>query len=159
MQREVVAVSGARTAIGAFGGSLKDVPVVELGALVINEALKRAGLRPESGDELLSYGADALKPDGTIELEKRHHDYDSSLRPVQVDEVIMGNVLQGGQGQNTARQACINAGIRKETPAFTVNKVCASGLKAITLGADAQGSLGISYGRRGQRRDYRPHGL
>jgi acetyl-CoA C-acetyltransferase len=137
MQREVVAVSGARTAIGAFGGSLKDVPVVELGALVINEALKRAGLRPESGDELLSYGADALKPDGTIELEKRHHDYDSSLRPVQVDEVIMGNVLQGGQGQNTARQACINAGIRKETPAFTVNKVCASGLKAITLGAEA----------------------
>jgi acetyl-CoA C-acetyltransferase len=137
MPREVVAVSGARTAIGAFGGSLKDVSVVELGALVIKEALKRAGLRPESGDELLSYGADTLKSDGTIELEKRNYDYDSSLRPVQVDEVIMGNVLQGGQGQNTARQACIRAGVRKETPAFTVNKVCASGLKAITLGAEA----------------------
>jgi len=137
MQREVVAVSGARTAIGAFGGSLKDIPAVELGALAIKEALKRAGLRPESGDELLRYGADAIKSDGMIELEKKHHDYGSSLRPVQVDEVIMGNVLQGGQGQNVARQACIHAGIPKETPAFAVNKVCASGLKAITLGAEA----------------------
>jgi acetyl-CoA C-acetyltransferase len=137
MKREVVAVSGARTAIGAFGGALKDIPVVELGAAVIKEALKRAGLRPESGDELLGYGAEALKPDGVIELEKRHHDYAPSSRTVQVDEVIMGNVLQGGQGQNAARQACIYAGIPKETPAFTVNKVCASGLKAITLGAEA----------------------
>ena len=137
MQKEVVVVSGARTAIGAFGGSLKDIPVVQLGATVIKEALRRAGLRPKSGEELLSYGPDALKPDGIIELEKKHYDYDSSLRPVQVDEVVMGNVLQGGQGQNSARQACINAGIPKETPAFTVNKVCASGLKAITLGAEA----------------------
>ncbi len=137
MQKEVVVVSGARTAIGAFGGALKEIPVVELGAAVIKEALKRAGLRPKSGEGLLAYGPDALKSDGIIELEKRHHDYDSSLQPVQVDEVIMGNVLQGGQGQNTARQACINAGIPKETPAFTVNKVCASGLKAITLGAEA----------------------
>ena len=137
MQREVVAVSGARTAIGAFGGSLKDIPVVELGAAVIKEALKRAGLRPKSSEELLGYGPDALKSDGIIELEKKHYDYDSSLHPVQVDEIIMGNVLQGGQGQNTARQACIYAGIPKETPAFTVNKVCASGLKAVTLGAEA----------------------
>ena len=137
MQKEVVVVSGARTAIGAFGGSLKGMPVVELGAAMIKEALKRAGLRPKSSEELLSYGPDALKPDGIIELEKKHYDYDSSLRPVQVDEVVMGNVLQGGQGQNAARQACIHAGIPKETPAFTVNKVCASGLKAITLGAEA----------------------
>jgi acetyl-CoA C-acetyltransferase len=137
MQKEVVAVSGARTAIGTFGGSLRDIPVVELGAAVIREALKRAGLRPESTEELLSYGPDALKSDAMVELEKKHHAYDSSLRPVQVDEVVMGNVLQGGQGQNTARQACIYAGIPKETPAFTVNKVCASGLKAITLGAEA----------------------
>jgi len=72
-----------------------------------------------------------------IELEKKHYDYDPSLREVQVDEVIMGNVLQGGQGQNTGRQAAIYAGIPKETPAFTVNKICASGLKAITLGAQA----------------------
>jgi acetyl-CoA C-acetyltransferase len=137
MQKEVVVVSGARTAIGAFGGSLKGATVVELGALVIREALKRADVRPKSGEQLLSYGPDALKPDGIIELEKKHDDYDSSLQPVQIDEVIMGNVLQGGQGQNTARQACIYAGVPKETPAFTVNKVCASGLKAITLGAEA----------------------
>ncbi len=137
MAREVVVVSGARTAIGAFGGSLKDIPVVELGAIVIKEALKRASLRPKSSEEALSYTPDALKCDGMIELEKKYYDYDSSLRPVQVDEVIMGNVLQGAQGQNVARQASIYAGIPKETPAFTVNKVCASGLKAITLGAEA----------------------
>ena len=137
MQKEVVVVSGARTAIGAFGCALKDIPVVELGAAVIKEALKRAGLKPKSSEELLGYGPEAVKVDGIIELEKKHCDYDSSLRPVQVDEVIMGNVLQGGQGQNIARQACIYAGIPKETPAFTVNKVCASGLKAITLGAQA----------------------
>jgi len=137
MQKEVVVVSGARTAIGTFGGCLKDIPAVQLGATVIKEALRRAGLKPKSGEELLGYEPDALKPDGIIELEKKHYDYDSSLRPVQVDEVVMGNVLQGGQGQNSARQACIYAGIPKETPAFTVNKVCASGLKAITLGAEA----------------------
>jgi len=137
MEKEVVVVSGARTAIGAFGGSLKDIPVVDLGVTAIKEALKRAGLRPKSSEESLGYGPDILKSDGIIELEKRHYDYDSSLRPIQIDEVIMGNVLQGGQGQNTARQACIYAGIPKETPAMTVNKICASGLKAITLGAQA----------------------
>lgn len=135
--KEVVIVSGVRTAIGTFGGSLRDVPVVQLGALVIGEALKRAGLRPRSGRELLSYAPQAIKESGLVELEKAHSDWDDSLREVQVDEVIMGNVLQGGQGQNTARQATIYAGIPKETNAFTVNKVCASGLKAITLGAQA----------------------
>ncbi|MDH4067778.1 MAG: acetyl-CoA C-acyltransferase, partial [Dehalococcoidia bacterium] len=85
MQKEVVVVSGARTAIGAFGCSLKDIPVVELGSAVIKETLKRAGLRPKSGEEFLGYGADALKSDGIIELEKKHYDYDSSLRPVQID--------------------------------------------------------------------------
>jgi acetyl-CoA C-acetyltransferase len=135
--KEVVIVSGCRTAIGTFGGSLRDVPVINLGSLVIKEALKRVGLRPKSGEKLLSYGPDALKSDGIIELEKNHYDYDSSLREIQVDEVIMGNVLQGGQGQNTARQAAIYAGVPKETPVFTVNKVCASGLKAITLGTQA----------------------
>ena len=134
---EVAIVSGARTAIGAFGGSLKDMPVVNLGSLVIKEALKRACLRPKYSKELLGCGPDALRNDGIIELEKKYYDWNPSLREVQVDEVIMGNVLQGGQGQNTARQAAICAGIPKETPAFTVNKVCASGLKAITLGAEA----------------------
>jgi len=134
---EVVIVGGARTAIGTFGGALRDVPVVELGALVIKEALRRAGLRPKSGEKLLQYAPDSLMGVGVIDLERQHYDWDESLREVQVDEVIMGHVIQGGQGQNTARQATIHAGLPKETNAFTVNKVCASGLKAITLGAQA----------------------
>jgi acetyl-CoA C-acetyltransferase len=71
------------------------------------------------------------------ELEKSHHQWDESAEGVQVDEVIMGNVLQAGQGQNPSRQAMIHAGIPKETNAFTINKVCASGLKAIALGAQS----------------------
>lgn len=133
--KEVVIVSGVRTAIGAFGGSLRDVPVVQLGALVIKEALRRAGLRPKVSDKLLGYIPDATK--GVTKLEKTHYNWDDSLKPVQVDEVIMGNVLQGGQGQNPARQAAIYAGIPKEATAYTVNMVCASGLKAITIGAQA----------------------
>jgi acetyl-CoA C-acetyltransferase len=132
---EVAIVGGARTAIGAFGGSLKDVPVVRLGALVIREALKRAGLRPKAGRDLSNYAPELLKDIGLTELEKAHSGWDNSLTEVHVDEVIMGNVLQGGQGQNTARQAAIYSGLPKETYAFTVNKICASGLKAITLGA------------------------
>jgi acetyl-CoA C-acetyltransferase len=132
---EVAIVSGVRTAIGAFGGSLKDVPVVNLGALVIREALKRAGLRPKAGKKLSDYAPKALDDAEPVELEKAHYNWDDSLREVHVDEVIMGNVLQGGQGQNTARQATIYGGLPKETYAFTVNKICASGLKAITLGA------------------------
>jgi acetyl-CoA C-acetyltransferase len=132
---EVAIISGVRTAIGAFGGSLKDVPVVNLGALVIREALKRAGLRPKAGRELSDYAPKVLKDAGPVELEKAHYNWDDSLREVHVDEVIMGNVLQGGQGQNTGRQATIFSGLPKETYACTVNKICASGLKAITLGA------------------------
>ena len=134
---EVVIVSGVRTAIGAFGGSLREVPVVNLGALVIKEALKQAGLRPKAGTRLLEFAPEALKDTRLIDLEKAHYDWDDSLKEVQVDEMIMGNVLQGGQGQNTARQAAIYAGLPKETNAFTVNKICASGLKAITLGVQA----------------------
>ncbi|MCL0097874.1 acetyl-CoA C-acetyltransferase [Dehalococcoidia bacterium] len=135
--REVVIVSGVRTAIGSFGGSLKDIPAIDLGSLAIKEALKRARLRPTSGKETLEYGPDALRGEGLSEIEQKYYDWDDSLREVQVDEVIMGNVLQGGQGQNPARQATVYAGLPKETPAFTVNKVCASGLKAITLGAES----------------------
>ena len=134
---EVVIVGGVRTAIGVFGGSLRDVSVVSLGALVIKEVLKRAGLRPRASDSLLRYAPKALEGAGLVELEKAHYAWDDSLRETQVDEVVMGNVLQGGQGQNTARQSTIYAGLPKETNAFTVNKVCASGLKAITLGAEA----------------------
>jgi acetyl-CoA C-acetyltransferase len=134
---EVAIVSGVRTAIGAFGGSLKDIPVVNLGALVIREALKRAGLKPRAGKKLMDYAPEALKDAGLVELEKAYYKWDDSLKEVNVDEVIMGNVLQGGQGQNTTRQAMIYGGLPKETYAFTVNKICASGLKAIILGTQA----------------------
>ncbi len=95
-------VSAVRTAIGSFGGSLRDVPAARLGAIVIQAAMERCNLAKE-----------------------------------EVEEVIMGNVLQAGQGQNPARQASMGAGIPKEVPAFTVNKVCASGLKAVILAAQA----------------------
>jgi acetyl-CoA C-acetyltransferase len=137
MMSEVVIVSAVRTAVGAFGGSLKDVPAVNLGALVIKECLKRVGLRPKTGDRLLQYAPESMKGTGLIELEKNSYDWDDSLREIQVDEVVMGNVLQGGQGQNPGRQSAIYAGIPKETPAYTVNKLCGSGLKAITLGLEA----------------------
>ena len=133
--KEVVIVSGVRTPIGSFGGSLKTVPVVPLGSLVIKEVLKRAGLRPVLNDDVLNYAPDKLKDQGMVELEKKAQDWDDSATPVNVDEVVMGNVLQAMQGQNTARQAMIHAGIPKEVNAFTVNKICASGLKAIAVGA------------------------
>jgi acetyl-CoA C-acetyltransferase len=78
-----------------------------------------------------------LKEKRLLELEKNYYQWDNSSKEIVVDEVIMGHVLQGGQGMNTARQAAIYAGIPKETKAFTVNKVCGSGLKSITLGAQA----------------------
>ena len=134
---EVVIVSGIRTAIGNYGGALQDIPVARLGSVVIKEALKRVGLRPKRDAEVLGYAPEVFKDTGLVELEKRYYDWDDSLKEVRIDEVIMGNVLQGGQGQNVARQAAIYAGIPKETTAYTVNKVCASGLKAITLGAQA----------------------
>ncbi|MGB5615587.1 MAG: acetyl-CoA C-acetyltransferase [Desulfobacterales bacterium] len=135
--KEVVIVSGSRTAIGTFGGSLQSVPVVELGALVIKDALKRAGLRPVAGPQMEADAPDKLKGRGLIELEKESQDWDAAAAPVTIDEVIMGNVLQAGQGQNPARQAMVRAGIPKETPAYTINKVCGSGLKSIALGASA----------------------
>ena len=97
-----VIVSAARTAIGSFGGALKDVPASELGGVVIKATLARAGV--DAAD---------------------------------IDEVILGNVLQAGGGMNPARQAAIAAGIPDGVPSFTVNKVCGSGLKAVTLAAQA----------------------
>jgi acetyl-CoA C-acetyltransferase len=131
---EAVIVSGVRTAIGNFGGALQDVPAVKLGSIVIQGALKKAGLKPK-GDT--SYAPGTLKGEGLIELEKKYSSWDNSLREVNVDEVIMGNVLQAGQGQNPARQAAIYAGVPKEVNAFTVNKICASGMKAVALAAQA----------------------
>jgi acetyl-CoA C-acetyltransferase len=131
---EAVIVSGVRTAIGNYGGSLQDVPAVKLGAVVIAEALKKAGLKPE-GDT--AYAPKALKDEGRIDLDKKYYNWDDSLKEVLVDEVIMGNVVQAGQGQNPARQAAIYAGVPKEVNAFTVNKICASGMKAVALAAQA----------------------
>ncbi len=135
--RDVVIVSGARTPVGAFGGTLKDTPVVQLGALILKETLKKVELRPLATDDLTQFEPDIFKGKGMVELEKEAYDYDDSLQPVQIDEVIMGNVVGAGQGQNVARQAMIKAGISKETNAFTVNKVCASGMKAVALAAQS----------------------
>jgi acetyl-CoA C-acetyltransferase len=134
---DVVVVSGARTPVGAFGGALKSTPVVQLGALALKGALKKARLRPVATEDITRFEPDSLKDAGMIELEREAYDYDDSLQPVKIDEVIMGNVVGAGQGQNVARQSLVKAGISKETPAFTVNKVCASGMKAVTLAVQA----------------------
>jgi len=135
--KDVVIVSGSRTPVGSFGGSLKSVPVVELGTYVMKDVIKRAGLRPAVDESENEFSPDTLKDQGMIDLEKKGYDYDDSLNPVFIDEVIMGNVLQAGQGQNTARQAMIAAGISRQSAGFTINKICGSGLKAIALGAQA----------------------
>lgn len=133
--KEVVIVGGCRTAVGNFGGSLKTVPVVDLGAIVMKNLLKKLNLRPVPPADNGDLAPAKLKDQGLIELEQDAYDYDEAATPVALDEVIMGNVLQANQGQNPARQAMIRAGISKETPAFTINKVCGSGLKAIALAA------------------------
>ncbi len=99
---EAVIVAAVRTAIGSFNGSLKNISAPDLGAAVIKDALKQAGVEPG-----------------------------------QVDEIIMGNVLQAGLGQNPARQAAIKAGIPESASSMTINKVCGSGLKAVHLAAQA----------------------
>jgi len=99
---KVVIASAVRTAVGSYGGALKDLNAVTLAGIVFKEAMSRAGI------------------DGS-----------------QVDDVILGNILQGGQGMNPARQAAIKAGIPVETTAMTINMVCGSGLRAIFLGAQA----------------------
>lgn len=97
---EIVIASAARTAIGAFGGALREVPAVELGGIVIREVLHRAQMRPD-----------------------------------KVDLVIMGNVLQAGEGQNPARQAAMLAGISQYTPSLTINALCGSGMEAVITAA------------------------
>src|SRR5438093_6604869 len=97
-----VILSACRTPVGKYLGGLAPIPAPRLGALVIKEAVRRAGV-------------------------------DAAL----VDEVILGNVLQGGEGQAPARQAAIHAGLPGTIPAMTVNKVCGSGLKAVMLAAQA----------------------
>ena len=98
----VYILSATRTAVGSFGGALKPLSAVEMGALAITEALQRAGVAPEV-----------------------------------VEEVILGHVLQAGNGQNVARLAALKAGLPQAMPAHTTNQVCGSGLKAIGLGAQS----------------------
>ena len=100
--QDVVIVAATRTAIGAFQGSLANIPAHELGSLVIRSLLERSGVKPD-----------------------------------QVDEVILGQVLTAGAGQNPARQAAIGAGLPVEVPSMTINKLCGSGLKSLFLGVQA----------------------
>jgi acetyl-CoA C-acetyltransferase len=132
---DAVIVSGARTAVGEFGGSLRGVSVVELGTLVIKEAIKRAGLRPAINDFIKGARPAVFGEFDMTDIQKKHYDYDKALTPVYIDEVIMGNVLTAGAGQNPPRQSSIYAGLPEETNVFTVQKVCASGMKAISLAA------------------------
>lgn len=134
---DAVIVSGARTAVGEFGGSLKGVSVVEIGRLVIREALIRAGLRPAISADVKGMRPAAFGDFEMTEIQKKNYNYDSALKPVYIDEVIMGNVLNAGCGQNPPRQSSIYAGLPEETNVFTVQKVCASGMKAIALAAQA----------------------
>ncbi len=130
--REVVVVSACRTAIGTFGASLKDVSVVELGSNVIRKVLEKVKLKPVSSQSVKNFGPESLKND-KCPVEEQNYKWDESFKPIQIDEVIMGNVVAAAQGQNTTRQALIKAGIPKEVGGFTVNKVCASGLKSVAL--------------------------
>ena len=133
--QDVVITNAVRTAIGNFGCALRDVPVVQLGAKVVHDVLERDGLRPVPPRENVQFRPRRL-PTEPAGLEKSVT-WDRSLKEIAVDEVIMGCVLQAGQGQNVARQTALYGGLPKEVNAFTVNKVCASGLKAISLGAQA----------------------
>ncbi len=101
MAKKVVLAGACRTAVGKMGGVLSTVPAVDLGAIVIKEALNRAGVPAD-----------------------------------QVDEVLMGCVIQAGLGQNVARQASVKAGVPIEVPAETLNNVCGSGLKCVNMAAD-----------------------
>jgi len=134
---EAVIVSGVRTAIGTFGGALKDVETVDLGKVVIKGVLNKIGRRPTVTDEDRQIRPSILKDADKSPIEQKYMAWDESLPGLKIDEVIIGNVIQGGLGQNTGRQASIRAGIPKETNAFTINKVCASGMKAVALAAQA----------------------
>jgi acetyl-CoA C-acetyltransferase len=135
--KQPVIVSGARTAIGNYGGTLQDIPAAQLAAIAIKGALKKAGLKPAINPEWDKLAPKVFKGVGQLDLEKKYYDWDKSLKDVLIDEVIFGNVLQAGQGQNPARQAGIYAGIPKEVNAYTVNKICGSSMKTVALAAQA----------------------
>ncbi len=135
--KEVVIVSGSRTSIGAFGGSLKDVSAIEMASTVMRDTLKKVNLKPVPGDLHKEICPDKLKSQGQLDLEKNGYTYDAGAKEIVIDETIMGCVLQAGQGQNPGRQAAIFAGIPKEAAGCTINKVCGSGLKSIAMAAQA----------------------
>lgn len=135
--KEVVIVSGARTAIGAFGGVLKDVSAIEMGSLVMGEVFRKINFKPVVSGEQIGHAPDKLKHKGQIELEKNGYKYNEGAKEITVDETVMGCVLQASQGQNPGRQAAIFAGIPKEAAGCTINKVCGSGLKAIAMAAQS----------------------
>ena len=128
---------GVRTAVGAFGGGLRDIEVVDLGKVVIKGVLQRIGRRPLVPEEVKEIRPSILRDVEKSPVEQKYMDWDESLPGLKIDEVIMGNVIQGGQGQNTGRQASIRAGIPQEVNVITVNKICASGMKAVALAAQA----------------------
>ena len=109
--KQSVILSAVRTPTGKFLGALKEFTAPQLGALVVREAVARAG-----------------------------------IDPAVVDECIMGNVIQAGNGQNPARQAALNGGLGDHVAALTINKVCGSGLKAVMLAAQgiATGDIEIA---------------
>ena len=116
---EAVIVSGVRTAIGNFGGSLQDTPVVKLGSIVIKEALKRVGLRPRVSSEVLSYAPEVLRDMGVIELEEKFQDWDESIQEVDVDEQaqrIHPHRVAGGHRDHRDTRidglSCVRAGER-----------------------------------------------
>ena len=127
--REVVIVSAVRTPLGKFQGSLQSFAAPRLGALVVREAVRRAGLEGALVNGAISVEADdmgaASSPAGGYKAQPA------------ISECIMGCVLQAGVGQNPARQAAIYAGIPAEASALTVNQVCGSGLRAVALAAQA----------------------
>ena len=95
-----VIVSGVRTAVGAFGGSLKDVPAKDLGALVIRETLIKAGFKPALPAHAKDDAPDTAKNEGLCSIEQQYSKWADNLKEIAVDEVIMGNVIGAGQGQN-----------------------------------------------------------
>jgi len=134
---EVVIVSGVRTAIGTFGAGLRDVEVMDLGKVVIKGVLDRIGRRPVVPEGVKELRPSILRDVDKSPIEQKYMAWDESLPGLEVDEVIMGNVIQAGQGQNTGRQASIRAGMPQEVNVTTVNKICASGMKAVALAAQA----------------------
>ncbi len=126
-----VIVDGVRTPVGRFGSSLKDLQAYELGAIAIRALMRKAGVKPLATKDSYDFYPSKL-PKGRIELEG---DYEFDGVEVEIEEVVMGNVLQAAQGQNPARQAGVYSGIPKEISAYTLNKVCGSGLKAVVAAA------------------------